>query len=74
MAQVGSDYLWIDDHSGETTGIIVREEVGFVFHAAGKDVREFDRQVFPTMHAAQRAARQAAIEAKARILRRLMTK
>ncbi len=67
MGQGGSNDRWIVEHSGEAVGMIVRDEAGFVFHAAAADVWELDRQVFPTMHAAQRAARQAVIQANSRL-------
>ena len=66
MGQGGSDNRWIVEHFGEALGMIVRDEAGFVFHAAAVEVWKLDRQVFPTMHAAQRAARQAAIQANNR--------
>ena len=66
MGQGDSDDRCIVEHSGEPLGMIVRSEAGFVFYAAAADVWELDRQMFPTMHAAQRAARQAAIEANSR--------
>jgi hypothetical protein len=66
MGQGGSGDRWIVEHSGEPVGMIVRDEAGFVFHAAAADVWKLDRQVFATMHAAQRAARQAAIQANSR--------
>ena len=66
MGQDGSDDRWIVEHSGEPLGMIVRDEAGFVFHAAAAGVWRLDRQVFPTMYAAQRAARQAAIQANRR--------
>ncbi len=67
MGQGGSNDRWIVDHSGKPVGMIVRDEAGFVFHAATTDLWKLDRQVFPTMHAAQRAARQAAIRADGRL-------
>ena len=66
MGQGGSDDRWIVEHSGEPIGMIVRDEAGFVFYAAAANLWELDRQMFPTMHAAQRAARQAAIQANSR--------
>ena len=66
MGQVDSDDRRIVEHFGEPIGLIVRDEAGFVFHAAAAQVWHLDRQVFPTMHAAQRVARQAAIQAKSR--------
>ena len=66
MGQGGSNDRWIVEHSGEPVGMIVRDEAGFVFHAAAADVWKLDRRVFATMHAAQRAARQAAIQANSR--------
>ncbi len=66
MGKGDSDDRCIVEHSGKPVGMIVRSESGFVFYAAAADVWELDRQMFPTMHAAQRAARQAAIEANSR--------
>ncbi len=66
MGQGGSGDRWIVEHSGEPVGMIVRDEAGFVFHAAAVDLWGLDRQVFPTMLAAQRAARQTAIQANSR--------
>ena len=66
MGLDGSNDRWIVEHSGEPVGMIVRDEAGFVFHAATTDLWKLDRQVFATMHAAQRAARQAAIQANSR--------
>ena len=66
MGQGGSGDRWIVEHSGEPLGMIVRDEAGFVFHAATTDLWKLDRQVFATMHAARRAARQAAIQASSR--------
>ncbi len=66
MGQGDSDDRCIVEFFGEPLGTIVRCESGFVFYAAAADVWELDRQMFPTMHAAQRAARQAAIQANSR--------
>ena len=66
MGQGGSGDRWIVEHSGEPVGMIVRDEAGFVFSAAAADVWKLDRQVFATMHAAQRAVRRAAIQANSR--------
>ncbi len=66
MGLDGSNDRWIVEHSGEPVGMIVRDEAGFIFHASAVDLWELDRQVFPTMHAAPRAARQAAIQANSR--------
>ena len=46
MGQGGSGDRWIVEHSGEPVGMIVRDEAGFVFHAAASDVWDLDRQVF----------------------------
>jgi hypothetical protein len=46
--------------------MIVRDEAGFIIHASAADLWELDRQVFPTMHAALRAARKAPIQANSR--------
>ena len=66
MGQEGSDDWWILEHSVEPVGMIARDKAGFVFHTAGADVGKLDRQVFPTMYAAQRAARQAAVQVNRR--------
>jgi len=52
-----SDDRWIIEEAGEPVGMIVRDEAGFVFHAAASDVWSLDRRVFPNMHAARHAAK-----------------
>ena len=64
MGRVQARDRWIVEHLGEPIGMIVRDEAGFVFHAAAKEVWSLDRHVFPTMHVAERAARQAAVRSK----------
>ena len=50
------DDRWIIEDAGEPVGMIVRDEAGFVFHAATRDLWSLDRQVFPNVHAARHAA------------------
>jgi hypothetical protein len=50
-----SDPLIIEE-AGEPVGMIVRDEAGFVFHAAAADMWSLDRRVFPDAHAARHAA------------------
>ncbi|HEY5598078.1 MAG TPA: hypothetical protein VIK47_04665 [Kiloniellales bacterium] len=56
MSQRQADDRWIVEDAGEAIGMIVRDEAGFVFHAAASDVWSLDRQVFPNAHAARHAA------------------
>ncbi|MHA1600428.1 MAG: hypothetical protein ACTSW2_06355 [Alphaproteobacteria bacterium] len=57
MTSKQADDRWIIEEAGEPVGMIVRDEAGFVFHAAATDVWSLDQQVFPNAHAAQQAAK-----------------
>ncbi len=57
MARKQVDDRWIIEEAGEPVGMIVRDEAGFVFHAATADVWSLDRQIFPNVHAARHAAK-----------------
>ena len=56
MTSKHTDDRWIIEEAGEPVGMIVRDEAGFVFHAAAADMWSLDRQVFPNAHAARHAA------------------
>ena len=56
MTNKQGDDRWIIEDAGEPLGMIVRDEAGFVFHAATPDLWSLDRQVFPDAHAARHAA------------------
>ncbi len=56
MTSKQTDDRWIIEEAGEPVGMIVRDEAGFVFHAAASDMWSLDRQVFPNAHAARHAA------------------
>ena len=57
MTSKQADDRWIIEEAGEPVGMIVRDEAGFVFHAAASDVWSLDQQVFPNAHAARQAAK-----------------
>jgi hypothetical protein len=57
MSQGQVDDRWIIEDAGEAIGMIVRDEAGYVFHAAAADVWSLDRHVFPDVHAARHAAK-----------------
>ena len=56
MTSRQADDRWIIEDAGEPVGMIVRDEAGFVFHAATEDLWSLDHQVFPNVHAARHAA------------------
>lgn len=56
MTSKQADDRWIIEEAGEPVGMIVRDEAGFVFHAAATDMWSLDRRVFPNAHAARHAA------------------
>ena len=56
MTSKQADDRWIIEEAGEPVGLIVRDEAGYVFHAAATDMWALDRQVFPNVHAARHAA------------------
>ncbi len=43
MGRVQARDRWIVEHLGEPIGMIVRDEAGFVFHAAAKEVWSLDQ-------------------------------
>jgi len=57
MGQGQVDDRWIIEDAGEAIGMIVRDEAGYVFHAAAADVWSLDRHVFPDVHSARHAAK-----------------
>lgn len=57
MTSKQADDRWIIEEAGEPVGMIVRDEAGFVFHAAAADMWSLNRQVFPNIHAARHAAK-----------------
>lgn len=56
MGHGQTDDRWIIEDAGEAIGMIVRDEAGYVFHAAASDVWSLDRHVFPDVHTARHAA------------------
>jgi hypothetical protein len=56
MGQGQTDDRWIIEEAGEAIGMIVRDEAGYVFHAAASDVWSLDHRVFPDAHSARHAA------------------
>ncbi len=62
MGRVHLNNCWIVEHSGKAIGVIVQDRAKFTFHAAVREVWSLDRQIFPTARAADRAARQAAVQ------------
>jgi hypothetical protein len=49
---------WIIEISEKPLGMVVHDEGGYVFHAAAPEVWSLDRQMFKSLGAASRAAKE----------------
>lgn len=52
-----SEDRWIIEISGQAVGMVIRDEMAFVFHAAAPEIWALDRQGFNSLSAAEQAVR-----------------